>query len=244
MALRAAASVSGAIAHARGRRRRERHAQRAAGTSRLAAAGRWSLFPGALPTVNDDEWLKQWARQLLRRWGVLFRDLLAREAAAPSWGQLVPVLSPYGSTGRNSRRTICGGCRRRAIRRRGSRRKLRSARDAESATDFLVVAGSDPLNLAGVVTPGDRVGAKGTNALALRDGHVVAAFEGGQISFRENLAVEVGAELSAGYDEPADGFVMLETASAAVPSLKSTLAADFVWRHPPFVVKIVNRGDY
>ena len=128
--------------------------------------------------------------------GACYSVICLHASGAPSWGQLVPVLA-YGSTRRNSRRKIVAHVGGEQYAAEDAVEKLRrvAGRDAESATDFLVVAGSDPLNLAGVVTPGDRVGA-GDQALALRDGHVVAAFEGGQISFRENLAVEVGAELS------------------------------------------------
>ena len=36
--------------------------------------------------------MEKWAEQLLARWGVLLRDLLAREAGAPAWRDLLPIL--------------------------------------------------------------------------------------------------------------------------------------------------------
>ncbi|HVU89976.1 MAG TPA: DEAD/DEAH box helicase [Pirellulales bacterium] len=178
------------------RRRRERQAQHSAGASRLASAGRWSLFPGTMPAIDGDEWLKQWVTQLLRRWGVLFRDLLTREAAAPTWGQLVPVLRRLEARGEIRGGRFVSGVGGEQYAAENSVQRLRSARDSEPATDYLVVAGSDPLNLEGVVTSADRIGAKATNALALRDGHVVASFESGHVQFREALPAEVGAEIS------------------------------------------------
>jgi ATP-dependent Lhr-like helicase len=48
--------------------------------------GRWSLFPGVTQPCERDERAAKWAQLLLRRYGVVFRDLLAREGAAPSCG--------------------------------------------------------------------------------------------------------------------------------------------------------------
>ena len=74
-----------------GRRRRTAR-DRSNGAGRMSNAGRWSLFPGIVPETSEQDSLNRWAWQLLRRWGVVFRDLLMRETAAPTWSQLVPVL--------------------------------------------------------------------------------------------------------------------------------------------------------
>jgi ATP-dependent Lhr-like helicase len=42
-----------------------------------------------MPQVESNERTEQWCRLLLRRYGVMFRDLLANESAAPSWQELV-----------------------------------------------------------------------------------------------------------------------------------------------------------
>src|SRR6185312_5730335 len=56
------------------------------------AAGRWALVAPATAPISKEERLKLYAQQLLKRWGVLFRDLLARESNAPFWRELLPVL--------------------------------------------------------------------------------------------------------------------------------------------------------
>jgi ATP-dependent Lhr-like helicase len=176
------------------RGRRRRRAGRAAG--QMASSGRWSLFPGTMTTVALQEALTRWAWQLLSRWGVVFRDLLQRETAAPSWGQLVPVFRRLEARGE-----IRGG---RFVADVGGEQyaagdavdRLRQARDREPTGQWLVVAGSDPLNLEGIVTRAERVGAKGTNSLALRDGHFVAALDSGVIRFATELAPEAQVDLS------------------------------------------------
>jgi ATP-dependent Lhr-like helicase len=70
-----------------------RHTRRAARRSTLSPsnpASRWTLLRSALiPTVVADERTEHWCRLLLVRYGVMFRDLLANESAAPSWQELV-----------------------------------------------------------------------------------------------------------------------------------------------------------
>src|SRR5262249_37003769 len=56
---------------------------------RRTAAGRWALVRDTEAPCADR--VEKWAEQLLTRWGVLFRDLLARESSAPRWRELLPV---------------------------------------------------------------------------------------------------------------------------------------------------------
>src|SRR5262249_20533013 len=50
-----------------------------------APIGRWSLFPVATVAESREAYLDHWCWQLLKRWGVVFRDLVVRESSAPSW---------------------------------------------------------------------------------------------------------------------------------------------------------------
>src|SRR6516165_2571574 len=55
-----------------------------------STGGRWTLLRSALvPASSDEERIEHWCRLLLRRYGVMFRDLLANETAAPRWPELV-----------------------------------------------------------------------------------------------------------------------------------------------------------
>jgi ATP-dependent Lhr-like helicase len=66
------------------------------------------------------------------------------------------------------------------------RRVRRASREGESVR----ISATDPLNLAGIITPGPRVAALPRNALVLRDGIPVSVEEGRRITHRpEPLAV-------------------------------------------------------
>jgi ATP-dependent Lhr-like helicase len=61
------------------------------------APGRWALLRHTpLPSEPNAE---PFARQLLARWGVVFRDVAAREPLAPTWRELLPVLRRMESRG-------------------------------------------------------------------------------------------------------------------------------------------------
>src|SRR6266404_4317970 len=66
--------------------------RRGEGRGRLArprhAAGRWALMEHGSGEANPEFF----AKLLLDRWGVVFRDLLAREILAPAWRDLLVVL--------------------------------------------------------------------------------------------------------------------------------------------------------
>jgi ATP-dependent Lhr-like helicase len=178
-----------------GRRTRRQRAHQTPRASQMANSGRWSLFPGSVALASADESLTHWAWQLLRRWGVIFRDLLTRETAAPSWGQLVPLLRRLEARGEIRGGRFISGVGGEQYATEEAIERLREMRDREPSADFLVVAGSDPLNLEGIVTSAERVAAKPTNSLALRDGQVVAALESGMIRYSGEFAPETAAEL-------------------------------------------------
>jgi ATP-dependent Lhr-like helicase len=68
--------------------------------------GRWwateRLIPLAKP-MPEREVAARWAGQLLRRWGIVTRDLVASEAAAPPWSELLRELKRLELLGRVSR---------------------------------------------------------------------------------------------------------------------------------------------
>ena len=119
------------------------------------------------------------ARTLLKRYGVVFRRLLAREART----------SRRGATWRGridgSRRAarFVAGASSPACPGNSSRPATPSSACAKSAAPpahgrCLAVSAADPLNLAGIVTAGDRVQAVAANRLVYRDGVPIAALEG------------------------------------------------------------------
>ncbi len=140
-------------------------------------AGRWSLlceddesvFPGNPKTTASTARIKQqqaaWeahARVLLCRYGVLFRELLTREANAPKWRDLLPVLRRLEARGEiRGGRFVSGPfgeqfALNEAVEGLREARRRHATRDAEPA---VMVAAADPLNLIGILVPGERVAA-------------------------------------------------------------------------------------
>ncbi|MGC4001052.1 MAG: hypothetical protein QM767_27745 [Anaeromyxobacter sp.] len=143
------------------------------GGGRRGGGGRWSLLRGAEPgpgAAGEPELAERVAQQLLRRYGVVFRDLLAREPGAPPWRELVRVLRRLEARG-----TVRGG--RFAAGRSGEQFALPEAVDALRAVrrapregEQVSLSAADPLNLAGLLTPGPRVPAGGARRVVYVDG--------------------------------------------------------------------------
>ncbi len=183
--------------HERLARRRQRTRGGAAAGASSAPTGRWSLFPGAVVRLADDEYLANWARQLLSRWGVLFRDLLARETSSAAWWQLLPVLRRMEARGEIRGGRFVAGVGGEQYANAESVDRVRRVRDDEPSQQWLVVSAADPLNLQGIITPGARVPATRTNALAIREGTVIATMQGGDIRLLdERLTPDTAAEIA------------------------------------------------
>jgi ATP-dependent Lhr-like helicase len=135
------------------------------------AAGRWSLLRPREAGQREPGWLEKLARQYLRRYGVVFRDLLAREPRCPPWRELLLVYRRLEARGE-----IRGGRFAQAF--SGEQFALPEAVDALRAVRKLPKAGEervslsacDPLNLVGILTPGARVPALPQNRVTYVDG--------------------------------------------------------------------------
>ena len=81
-----------------------RHRLRRGGQLASRTAGRWSLLPSPLPDCDPDELAEAVAEQLAVRWGVVFRDLLARENIAVPWREVLWAFRRMEARG-----TVAGG---------------------------------------------------------------------------------------------------------------------------------------
>jgi ATP-dependent Lhr-like helicase len=109
---------------------------------------------------QTDAALDAHARILLCRYGVLFRELLAREANAPKWRDLLPILRRLEARGEiRGGRFVSGpfGEQYALPEAADSLRKARTQHASRTTEPAITVAAADPLNLAGILVPGDRI---------------------------------------------------------------------------------------
>jgi ATP-dependent Lhr-like helicase len=152
-----------------------------------APIGRWSLFPGLIEPAPTDKHVEHWCRQLLARYGIVFRDVIARETAAPSWQTLVGVLRRMELRGelRGGRFVTQVSGEQYALPETVDR--LRESRDTLDKQPWTVISAADPVNLFGVITPGVRVPATHRNALVVQGGRVIATRVAGVAEFHAPL---------------------------------------------------------
>ena len=114
------------------------------------------------------------AEQLLARWGVLFRDVVARETLAVPWREVLWALRRLEARGTVRGGRFVTGFVGEQYALPAAVDLLRETRRRERAGETVRVTAVDPLNLVGVVTPGPRVPAVRGNVVVYRDGIPVA----------------------------------------------------------------------
>jgi ATP-dependent helicase Lhr and Lhr-like helicase len=146
-------------------------------------AGRWSLWrPGNANSEADrDGVVEQWAWQLLRRWGVVFRDLLAKEAGAPSWYELSQVYRRLEARGEIRGGRFVAGVGGEQFGTADAVQQLRALRDAEPKAELVVISAADPTNLTGIVSDLSRIPSMASNRVAYFNGAPVAAWKSREV---------------------------------------------------------------
>lgn len=145
---------------------------------RRAGYSRWSRLEAVDP-VSDP--IESRGRQLLRRYGVIFPELLAREPMAPRWRDLVRMFRRLEARGEIRGGRFVSGFVGEQFALPEAIEVLRRVNSSEPTGQMEVVSACDPLNLAGILTPGERVPALLGNKVAFRDGMPVASLESGRM---------------------------------------------------------------
>jgi ATP-dependent Lhr-like helicase len=158
-----------------GARRRHRTAPHG-----IESAGRWSLLRAHQAEQNAGSRVEVIARALLRRYGVVFKRVLAREAGAPPWRELLMVYRRLEARGEIRGGRFVTGMTGEQFALPEAVGQLRSIRRLEKSGQLIALSGADPLNLTGVVTSGDRIPALTTNRVLYRDGVPLLAREAGE----------------------------------------------------------------
>ena len=139
------------------------------------AAGRWSLLYTGLSTeatADRDSSAESCCWMLLRRYGVVFRDLLARESNLPRWRELQIGFRRLEDRGEVRGGRFVDGFQGEQFALPIAVESLRANRKAPipATGERVVIAAADPLNLVGIIVPGERIPAISGRSVAFRDG--------------------------------------------------------------------------
>src|SRR5881296_3201193 len=143
----------------------------------VETAGRWSRVRAAAP-LPEDQIAVAIAWQLLRRYGVVFRRLVARETLLAPWRDILRVYRRLEARGEIRGGRFVGGFSGEQYALAEAVGLLRAVRRENAKGELVTVSGADPLNLVGIITPGDVVTGLATNRVLYRDGIPVAVKQG------------------------------------------------------------------
>ena len=143
----------------------------------VETAGRWSRVRHR-SRLPDEQIAEAIAWQLLRRYGVVFRRLVQRESLLAPWREVLRVFRRLEARGEVRGGRFVGGFSGEQYALPEAIGLLRQVRREAGSGELVAVSGADPLNLVGILTPGDAVPAVAANRILYRDGVPVAVKEG------------------------------------------------------------------
>ncbi|HEU4682320.1 MAG TPA: helicase-related protein [Gemmatimonadales bacterium] len=150
---------------------------------------------GVRVTASTPRDTELFARTLLRRYGVVFKRLLARESGAPVWRDLLMVYRRLEARGEIRGGRFVAGMSGEQFALAEAVAQLRTIRRSERAGTLLSISAADPLNLTGIITPGERIPALRSNRILFQDGVPVLAREAGELKPLSTEEGEPSAEL-------------------------------------------------
>jgi ATP-dependent Lhr-like helicase len=159
-------------------------------------AGRWSALPLPEHEAHREAAVETLASTLLQRYGVVFRRLMARETTAVPWRELTRVYRRLEARGEIRGGRFVAGMSGEQFALPEAVERLREVR-SKPDDRLIVISAADPLNLTGIVTPGDRVRATAANRLVHRGGVPVMAMEGDVLRALRELDRDSAAQAAA-----------------------------------------------
>jgi ATP-dependent Lhr-like helicase len=202
--------------------RQHRQYRRVANTAGIDAAGRWSLVMPIAASEPQNGWIKtdpevlnHIAYALLKRYGVVFRRLLEREDGLPPWRELLYAYRRMEARGEIRGGRFVGGFSGEQFALSDAVGLLRNQRNRAQPLPDIIISATDPLNLLGILLPGERIAALHTNRILFRDGAPVAVQLNGEVRYLQETGSqdqwEVRQQFSrrynpAGFAQPIGGY--------------------------------------
>ena len=133
------------------------------------SAGRWSLLysdesPERTQLAEATCWM------LLHRYGVVFREMTSRETIVPRWRELLIGFRRLEDRGQVRGGHFVSGFMGEQFALPIAVESLRAMRTNSPSGEIVTLSAADPLNLVGILLPGDRIPSISGKAITLRDG--------------------------------------------------------------------------
>jgi ATP-dependent helicase Lhr and Lhr-like helicase len=136
-------------------------------------AGRWVVLHTD-DVVERPRAVEAACWMLLRRYGIVIRDVLAREANLPAWRELLMGFRRLEDRGEIRGGRFVDGFIGEQFALPVAVESVRAMRKLDAAQGTVTLSAADPLNLVGILVPGDRVPAISGNSVSFRDGIAMA----------------------------------------------------------------------
>lgn len=132
------------------------------------SSGRWALLYA--DAVERESAVESACWMLLYRYGVVFRDLLARETSLPRWRDMLERFRRLEDRGEIRGGRFVSGFIGEQFALKESVESLRAARKKEPSGEIVKLSCADPLNLVGIILPGEKIPANSGATICYRDG--------------------------------------------------------------------------
>jgi ATP-dependent helicase Lhr and Lhr-like helicase len=140
------------------------------------SSGRWALLYTD-QAVERNRAVEATCWMLLKRYGIVFRDLLARETNLPKWRELQVAYRRIEDRGEIRGGRFVDGFIGEQFALPVAVESLRAARKLPPTQETVTLSAADPLNLVGIIVPGERVPAISGKIVSFRDGVAVQEAE-------------------------------------------------------------------
>jgi len=151
------------------------------------SSGRWALLYTD-QAVERNRAVEATCWMLLKRYGIVFRDLLARETNLPKWRELQVAFRRLEDRGEIRGGRFVDGFLGEQFALPVAVESLRATRKMPATGEAITLSAADPLNLVGILVPGERVPAISGKIVTFRDG--VAVTESEHPTMPQSLAMD------------------------------------------------------